>query len=72
VKPGKPRRRDHNAGVKLHGPIAIHCAICLNRGQDVAATTLVKGYAVCQEHMELVSRPNFDIFDLIVKRRHPV
>jgi hypothetical protein len=26
--------------------------------------TIVKGYAVCDEHVELVSRPDFDIFHL--------
>jgi hypothetical protein len=40
----------------------IHCCICLNqKGTLIAASTVVKGYAVCAEHVDLVSRPDFDI-----------
>lgn len=47
---------------KLKG---IHCCICLNRGGErKAADTIVKGYAVCEAHVALVSRPEFDIFKL--------
>ncbi len=42
----------------------IHCAICLNRGKMVAAITVVKSYAVCKQHVELVSKPGFDIWQL--------
>jgi hypothetical protein len=42
----------------------IHCAICLNQGSKTEATTTIKGYSVCENHTELVSRPDFDIFHL--------
>lgn len=44
--------------------VTLHCAICLNQGQKVQATTLVKGYASCEDHVPLVSRPGFDIFEV--------
>lgn len=42
----------------------IHCAVCVNQGKMVAAITIVKGYASCAQHVELVSKPDFDIFQL--------
>lgn len=42
----------------------IRCCVCLNQGRRTAMATIVKGYAVCDEHVELVSRPDFDIFHL--------
>jgi hypothetical protein len=50
-------------------PIRISCCICLNTGSRVSASTIVKGYAVCDAHVELVSEPDFDIFSLIRPRR---
>lgn len=47
----------------LSGPGRIGCCVCLNRGgKRVEATTVVKGYAVCANHVDLVSQPEFDIF----------
>jgi len=70
VKHRKRDPPDHNQPVKMriHSPGTIHCCICLNRGEWIAATTTVKGYSVCPEHVELVSRPNFDIFDLLPRK----
>lgn len=43
----------------------IACCICLNqRGERVPHSTVVKGYAVCDQHISLVSQPEFDIFTL--------
>lgn len=42
--------------------VELRCAICLNqREQRVPATTIVRGYAVCDEHVELAGAPGFDI-----------
>lgn len=46
-------------------PAGISCAICLNqRGERIQAETIVKGYAVCARHINLVAQPTFDIFKL--------
>jgi hypothetical protein len=50
----------------------ISCAICLNRGQRTPATTLIKGYAVCDPHVSLVSQPEFDIFAIQAHPRNPL
>jgi hypothetical protein len=43
----------------------IGCCICINqKKRRISATTVVKGYAVCDEHVELVSNPDFNIFAL--------
>jgi hypothetical protein len=44
----------------------ICCAVCFNLtgGERVPMVTIVKGYATCAEHVELVSTPGFDIFRL--------
>jgi hypothetical protein len=43
----------------------ISCAVCLNlKGLRCQADTVVKGYSVCDEHVELVSNPNFNIATL--------
>ena len=42
----------------------ISCCVCLNRGKRVSAVSVVKGYAVCSEHVDLVAKPGFDIFRL--------
>jgi hypothetical protein len=46
----------------------ISCCVCLNRGKRESAATIVKGYAVCGEHVALVALPDFDIFHLIAAR----
>jgi hypothetical protein len=53
-------------GVNLKPPkgVTIHCCVCLNQNRWTPATTIIKGYACCDEHVELVSRPDFDIFHL--------
>jgi hypothetical protein len=54
-------------------PPGIHCCICLNREAGrVQAVTIVKGYAVCEEHVELVSNPGFDIFKIKSQRKGAV
>lgn len=46
-------------------PGVIHCCVCLNqRKERLAATTIVSGYAVCDEHIELAGSPKFSIFNL--------
>jgi len=46
-------------------PGVIHCCICLNQRKDrLPATTIVGGYAVCDEHIELAGAPGFSIFKL--------
>jgi hypothetical protein len=35
-------------------------------------TTIIKGYAVCDEHVALVSQPHFDIFSLVGGARKSV
>jgi hypothetical protein len=53
--------------------MTIHCAICLNirKGKDsqTPATTTIRGYSVCDAHVELASRPDFTIFSLVTERR---
>jgi hypothetical protein len=34
----------------------------------VPAVTIAKGYAVCEAHVKLVSKPGFDIFSLYAER----
>ena len=42
------------------------CCICLNqRGVREPMSTIIKGYAVCDRHVSLVSQPEFDIFTII-------
>jgi hypothetical protein len=42
-----------------------HCCVCLNGHQGrVPATRLVKGYAVCEEHVEEIRQQDFDITKL--------
>ena len=48
----------------------IHCCCCLNlSGNAVPAETIVNGYAVCDEHVDLASHPKFDIFALKKEKR---
>jgi len=43
----------------------VACCVCLNlQGDRIPMVTIVKGYAVCEEHIQLVSAPGFDIFRL--------
>lgn len=50
-------------------PVKIGCCVCLNiKGQRVAASTVVAGYAVCDEHIELAGRPDFSIWHLTTYR----
>lgn len=47
----------------------IGCAVCLSlKGERVYATTIVKGYSVCDDHAKLADNPNFDIWNLKPKR----
>jgi hypothetical protein len=53
----------------------INCAVCFNRGKrtkDDEELTIVKGYAVCADHVQLVSQPGFDIFSLLGGTKKPV
>ena len=53
-------------------PGTISCCICLNmKGRRIPATTIVKGYSVCDDHVSVVSVPHFDI-QRIARRRSPV
>jgi hypothetical protein len=53
-------------------PGTIGCCLCLNiKGKRVAASTIVKGYAVCDDHIMVVAEPHFDIMRL-ARRRSPV
>lgn len=48
----------------------IGCVVCLNlKGERVAAEHVVSGYSVCEKHVELASKPGFDIFSLKTKRK---
>ena len=48
----------------------IGCAVCLNiKGTRVPATTIIKGYSVCDEHTEVVGRAGFNIFNLKGRRQ---
>ena len=41
------------------------CCVCfILTGKRVKHLTVIKGYAVCADHVELVSAPGFDIFKL--------
>lgn len=42
------------------------CAVCLNMDNTrrTPATTVVKGYSVCDDHAALVANPDFDMFRL--------
>lgn len=48
--------------------VTVHCAICLQQGKTKTAFTVVKGYAVCEPHVQLVSKQGFDIFQLQTQR----
>ena len=48
--------------------MAVHCCICLQQGKQVDYETVVHGYAVCAQHVELVSQPGFDIMSLLSDR----
>lgn len=52
--------------------VHISCCICLNQGRRTQMTTIIKGYAVCDEHVALVSQPHFDIFSLVGGARKSV
>ena len=45
---------------------SIGCAVCLNidNTHRTPATTIVKGYSVCDNHAAVVARPDFDMFRL--------
>jgi hypothetical protein len=41
------------------------CCVCfILTGKRVPMITVVKGYAVCEAHVELASTPTFDVFRL--------
>lgn len=44
--------------------VTIHCALCLQTGKTVPAVTVVNSYACCETHIQLVSKPDFNIFSL--------
>jgi hypothetical protein len=51
-------------------PGVISCCLCLNiKGKRVPATTIVKGYAVCDDHVMVVAEPHFDLFRLSRRAR---
>jgi len=55
--------------------VHINCAVCFNQGKrtkDDEELTIVKGYAVCVDHVRLVAQPNFDIFSLLGGAKKPV
>jgi hypothetical protein len=70
VKRGKRAVRGNNATVPKKTEAsggAIHCCVCINRGnfrRDPRGITVIKGYAACPDHIELVSHPGFDVFML--------
>ena len=48
----------------------IGCAVCLNiKAHRTPATNIIKGYSVCDEHVDLADRPGFNIFNLKGKPR---
>lgn len=50
--------------------VTIHCVVCLNqRGEAVPAFSVVKGYAVCELHVGLVSKPGFDVQHLGTQKK---
>jgi hypothetical protein len=51
--------------------VTVHCCVCLNidNSKQVPAFSVVKGYAVCESHVPLVSQPGFDIFSIQVKKQ---
>lgn len=51
--------------------VQIGCAVCLNMDNThkTPATAVVKGYSVCENHVALVSNPDFNIFHLHGKAR---
>ena len=49
------------------------CAVCfIQRGQRVKSTTTVKSYRVCDAHIGLASRDDFNISSLQTGGRHCV
>lgn len=56
---------------KARPDITIHCAVCLNMTADrVAASTVAAGYAVCEQHVKVVSVPGFSLFQMVKERRN--
>ena len=48
----------------------IHCCICLNLStKRVEAITLMHGYAVCEEHMDVIKHHDFDFSRYILNAR---
>ena len=48
----------------------VACAVCLNQsGKRVKMATIIKGYAVCEDHIDIVSAPGFDVYMLRTDRR---
>lgn len=48
----------------------IHCCICLNISGDlVPAITLVHGYAVCENHVKVVQRNDFDFNRIVLNAK---
>lgn len=78
VKRGKRAVRGNNATVakKTEGSGGdIHCCVCINRGKfgrDPRGITVVKGYAACPDHIELVSHPAFDVMNAAHETRRSV
>jgi hypothetical protein len=51
----------------------VACACCLNFfGERRKATTIVNGYAVCDEHITLVSQPGFELRPMEKRKRSAV
>lgn len=53
--------------------MGVNCCVCLNlSGDRVAAVTVIGGYAVCQQHVELASKPGFDLWSLHAGERRKI
>jgi len=51
-------------------PGVISCCVCLNvKGKRVPATTVVKGYAVCDNHITVACAPNFNLWEMTRRGR---
>lgn len=47
-------------------PCPIHCCLCLNGPEGrVPAVTMIKGYAVCERHVVVIRKHDFDFAALL-------
>lgn len=47
----------------------VHCCICLNLGKRVEAITSIRGYMICEEHVELVQNRDFNFLSIMQAAR---